>query len=317
MSYLLTNTANGQWDAIFSQLLPEVKQTTKHQPCPICGGKDRFRLFKDWIETGGAICNQCDAGNGFAWLMKFTGQNFKGALDLVNSVIDPSRKRLPREDFYEVYNRRQIELREIRKHGELEQRERQLKVAEIAQNNWLNALSGEHTYLKKKFLPKLNTKVSNNYLMIPLQDVEGVLWNVQSISKDGVKRFHKGGRVKGLFSCIGGELKNNNRVYISEGWSTAATIHLESGCISIAAMNAGNLESVAREVLRRFPGVEIVIAGDDDRNTKGNPGKVKATKAAMSVGAGVVFPKLCDGCSCSDFNDSSICQSSKRGCSHG
>lgn len=76
-------------------------------------------------------------------------------------------------------------------------------------------------------------------------------------------------------------------------------------------MNAGNLEHAAREVLSRYPSIELVIAGDDDRLTKGNPGRTKAIKAARAVGAGVVFPALCSECSCSDFNDASQCSKSE------
>ncbi|MEK6249191.1 MAG: hypothetical protein N2C12_13500, partial [Planctomycetales bacterium] len=31
----------------------------KHHPCPKCGGTDRFRVFDDFADTGGMICNQC------------------------------------------------------------------------------------------------------------------------------------------------------------------------------------------------------------------------------------------------------------------
>lgn len=38
----------------------------KHQPCPSCGGNDRFRFddHLDYKGDGGAICNQCGNGSG-------------------------------------------------------------------------------------------------------------------------------------------------------------------------------------------------------------------------------------------------------------
>ncbi|MFA9256090.1 primase-helicase zinc-binding domain-containing protein, partial [Escherichia coli] len=35
----------------------------RHQPCPVCGGSDRFR-FDDREGRGTWYCNQCGAGDG-------------------------------------------------------------------------------------------------------------------------------------------------------------------------------------------------------------------------------------------------------------
>lgn len=65
------------WPVVYAGAFPAmVLSHTKHQPCPYCGGKDRFRLFSDWPETGAAICGQCGDGDGIYWLMKILGLNF-------------------------------------------------------------------------------------------------------------------------------------------------------------------------------------------------------------------------------------------------
>lgn len=64
------------WELVFKQFLPALQLNTKHQPCPGCGGKDRFRLFPDWPETGGSICNQCDSCDGIGLLMKSLNMPF-------------------------------------------------------------------------------------------------------------------------------------------------------------------------------------------------------------------------------------------------
>jgi len=47
-----------------------------HQPCPDCGGTDRFRAFDDVNETGGLLCNQCgsrsDLFESIQWLRRCT-----------------------------------------------------------------------------------------------------------------------------------------------------------------------------------------------------------------------------------------------------
>ena len=52
----------GRWQHLLPRLgVPESFLTGKHGPCPICGGKDRFR-FDDKDGFGTWICNQCGAG---------------------------------------------------------------------------------------------------------------------------------------------------------------------------------------------------------------------------------------------------------------
>lgn len=87
-----TELAKGNYSLIYGVIFPDVKQQhTKHQPCPVCGGKDRFRLYADWQETGGAICNQCEAGNGFTWIMRALGCNFREAYSRVEQILGVDR----------------------------------------------------------------------------------------------------------------------------------------------------------------------------------------------------------------------------------
>ena len=57
--------ARGKWHDILCRLGVDSKYLTgKHTPCPVCGGKDRFR-FDDRSGKGGWICSACGAGDGF------------------------------------------------------------------------------------------------------------------------------------------------------------------------------------------------------------------------------------------------------------
>ncbi|MNF96637.1 DNA primase TraC [compost metagenome] len=70
-------------------------------------------------------------------------------------------------------------------------------------------------------------------------------------------------------------------------------------------MNAGNLKAVALALRARYPGLTILIAGDDDRQTEGNPGRTAANAAAVAAGGQVAFPDWPDDAptTLSDFND--------------
>jgi putative DNA primase/helicase len=79
--------ADGQWPRLLIELgglKPEQLQN-RHQPCPACGGTDRYR----WDQDGGAggwFCNQCGGkdhtgggGNGMDLLLRVTGWDFATA----------------------------------------------------------------------------------------------------------------------------------------------------------------------------------------------------------------------------------------------
>lgn len=71
------NQAKGQWPAILFNLAPALREALekgprRRTPCPVHGGTDGFRLFHDYTDTGGGLCNTCGFyPNGFmllAWV---------------------------------------------------------------------------------------------------------------------------------------------------------------------------------------------------------------------------------------------------------
>lgn len=172
-----------------------------------------------------------------------------------------------------------------------------------ARREWAAATPADpaHPYLIAKAVKPHNLRQAGRLLIVPLFDVFGLLWNVQRIHADGAKRFRQG-RAGGLFSPIG-DLTNPVRLLICEGWATGATLHEASGHPVLCAMNAGNLLSVTTAARAAWPGSELVICADDDRQTRGNPGVTKATEAARATGARLIVPEFPEGASGSDFND--------------
>ena len=65
----VTTSAAGNWPFIMAGLSVSVPQSPRqHSPCPVCGGKDRFRF--DDNGRGSFICNQCGAGDGLDLIRK-------------------------------------------------------------------------------------------------------------------------------------------------------------------------------------------------------------------------------------------------------
>ena len=91
----LKDFARGRWDAIFRSLAPQLGEAMdangSHVPSPVSGGKDRFRLFSDWKETGGSVSNaEGTFTDGLATLMYVNGWNFGEAVKQLARFLDPN-----------------------------------------------------------------------------------------------------------------------------------------------------------------------------------------------------------------------------------
>ncbi len=86
---VITEQAKGRWPFIFESLGLLLRTDGHHGPCPICGGKDRFR-FDDRGGRGTWFCNQCSpqSGDGFALVMKRQDWSFLRTAKEVAAVLD-------------------------------------------------------------------------------------------------------------------------------------------------------------------------------------------------------------------------------------
>ena len=99
--------AFGNWGVIIPDLcpplIPAFEKIGKHVPCSVHGGKDGFRVPKEFLEVGGGICNTCGPfHDGFALLMWANGWTFLEALKSVGdylqcgaSSVEPVRRTPP------------------------------------------------------------------------------------------------------------------------------------------------------------------------------------------------------------------------------
>lgn len=196
-------------------------------------------------------------------------------------------------------------IEQARRQREAEQHQRQQAAAEYAARLWRDARRADpgHPYLFAKGCRAHTLRQRGGALLVPLSR-DGVLVNLQRIYLDGSKRFLSGGMVKGCCSTLGA-ITAGQPLYICEGWATGASIHEETGAAVACAMNAGNLLDVGRRLQRRHPDAVLIVAGDDDRQTEGNPGRTSAIKAAAALGCGLVLPEWPANApaTLSDFND--------------
>lgn len=95
------SAARGRGGALVAALAPHVAEAVArgrgHGPCPLCGGRDRFRAFGDFEESGGVYCNQCAPGLGdlFATLRWANGWTFPQALEAVAGALGLDARNVP------------------------------------------------------------------------------------------------------------------------------------------------------------------------------------------------------------------------------
>jgi putative DNA primase/helicase len=94
-------------------------------------------------------------------------------------------------------------------------------------------------------------------------------------------------------------------IIVCEGVATGLTIHACTGVAIAVAFSAANLAAASQALRRKYPGVRIFVASDDDWATLGNPGCAAAKVAALAAGGRVVLPIFPSGRpeSATDFND--------------
>lgn len=161
---------------------------------------------------------------------------------------------------------------------------------------------GGSDYLKIKKVRSFGLRFTRGSVVVPLRRIDGQMTGLQFIAADGAKRFLTGTAVKGAHHLMGKPLAGEV-LAIAEGYATAATVHKVMGWPVAVAFDCGNLEPVALALRKAYPGARIVVAGDDDLATAGNPGRSKASFASSAVDGRALFPRFSAGQAGVDWND--------------
>ncbi len=189
-----------------------------------------------------------------------------------------------------------------------EQSARHEAASKRAQTIWNDAKPApdDHPYLLRKHIARHGARFHRGCLVMPVVDFTGNLTSLQFIAADGGKRLLSGGRKRGCYIPVASGPERPERVIICEGWATGCTLaEDEPEALVLAAIDAGNLKSVALGARRRWPEATLIVAGDDDRLTPGNPGRTKAMEAARAARCLLALPQWPADApdTLTDFND--------------
>lgn len=166
----------------------------------------------------------------------------------------------------------------------------QAAAAERAARLWAQARAADsrHPYLRRKGVASWGARQLGAQLVLPVTPPAGALVSLQFIAPDGGKVLLRGGRKRGCCIVVA-DPQNPARLLICEGWATGASLAgADPDARVLAAVDAGNLEPVARAAHERWPGLPIVMAGDNDAS---GVGQRHAHAAARAVGGLVLIPE--------------------------
>lgn len=235
------------------------------------------------------------------------GWNFGDFVDGWSECIFEKREK-PLSDA--EMRKRKVAATRARRKAQAEQAKVWEATAEKASKLWVSAqaVDAKHGYLIKKQIQAhfalMKICKGNKFLVIPLHDENGKIWSLQYIDEDGNKRFLKGGKKKGCyFEIIGSPDK---KIIVCEGFATGASINEATGYAVAVAFDKGNIESVVKALLRKYPSYEIAIAADNDiKENAPNVGKNEAERIGKIYNLTVFVPHLKTNSKC-DFNDMAI-----------
>ena len=179
--------------------------------------------------------------------------------------------------------------------------------ATTAVHRWHSAQPADpqHPYLLRKGIKPHRARQLGSDLVLLLVDFSGKAWSLQTIDKAGGKRLLAGGKKAGNFIVVDGP-DYPARVLVCEGFSTGCTLaEIDPAALVLAAVDCGNLQAVATGARNRWPDADLIVCGDDDRATPGNPGATAARAAALAAGARFALPDwpAAAPVHLSDFND--------------
>jgi putative DNA primase/helicase len=188
-----------------------------------------------------------------------------------------------------------------------------------------NQKTGSHPYLDKKEVNAYGVKLNisgdlelsgdepsqpaqhfskKGNLLVPILDIDGKIWSVQSISPDGDKYLPKGSTIQGNAFPIG-DPKSSDVLLFAEGYSTGATLHELTGLPTIVTFSSGNMPEVAQKYKERYPQKTLVFAGDNDHTKEPNKnvGVLKANEAAERTQGYTLIPSFKKNQQGTDWND--------------
>ena len=221
----------------------------KHQDCPNCGGKDRFR-WTDKLNSdgdGGAICNGCGNDSGIGWMMKLTGEPYSEVINILGrflgkvpqEYIAKAKKRASRSSGYNF--------------GAQAPHENCLAVMErtiAVDSTPLTTFEG--IFLPDDKMYQVGVKRSENgaeslihaipCMLVHEDGPDDEMCNILFIDEEGNQNFYAKDYTRGSVAVTG---QTDKTIYLCVDWIDSQHAHLSTGQEIWTCFSQYNLEMVA------------------------------------------------------------------------
>lgn len=234
----------------------------KHQSCPNCGGKDRFR-WTDKLKKpgdGGAVCNVCGNDTGIGWLMKLTGEPYSECINILGRFLG----KIPQEKVFKA-NKRASQTTEFR-NGAQAEHEACLNVLNRTEKRSITPLSVYEGIYNDSYdvgVKKLEDGSEKVFHVLPCSFVheDGVddeYCNLLLIGEDGTESFYAKDwtRASVVKTAPDPEFADKSKnIFLCVSWIDAQHIHLIAPSAEVwTCFTYSNMEIVAH----RYKGDKMV-----------------------------------------------------------
>ena len=257
--------ARGRWRAILPRVGIGLEfLTRKNGPCPLCGGKDRWR-FLDYEGSGMWVCNRCrpDGGTGFDLLMLKLGCDFATACRFVRDTFGvklPPREKPPTNEDHRDRCRWTWEHASPLADGDVATT--YLRSRAITLDRWPLSLRSRGDLLVAKIISPANEPVNLWCRNIPTRD----------------RKFMRGKIPNG--SAVRLFRPQSVTLGIAEGIETALSAHL---MFNVPTWSLLHKEGVAAFVPPS--GItKVIIFGDNDQNGVGQEASERGRRSLEQLG---------------------------------
>jgi len=125
----------GRWDEVFLRLVPQIapalERPGRHVTCPFHGGKDDFRVARDYLDNGKCFCT-CGTWDGFGMVMFANHWDFPTAVNAIADVLGGINMRVSDQ------------ARRVKSPTVHDQRQRDVFVRETMRKWWKQTLPLDH-----------------------------------------------------------------------------------------------------------------------------------------------------------------------------
>ena len=258
----------------------------EHGPCPLCGGKDRFR----WDNREGAgtyFCQQCGPGNGFDLVIKKMGCEFPEAAARVSGILNgseiPVAIKSNGKSVDEKLDAARDEINLIL--SKVQPITKGNPVAVYLKNRGLSFVPATLHYHPALYHPY--EKKSFAGIVAPIKSLDGEIIGIhRTYLENGAKAKIEKQRIakKAVKNLSGGAIQlykpKDGRLGVAEGLETALACHEFYGCAVWSVLNTTLMEKFAPP-----EGVDtVIIFGDNDKNFAGQKAAYALANRLFSEG---------------------------------